>query len=75
MTETSGGFCQAHLFRSVWPCWQALARRGFPGCVAGQVSGSSVAVSVKGPTRRSTPFASLSGRCAMKPRSAGHLER
>ena len=26
-----------------------------------------------GPTRRSTPFASLSGRCAMKPRSAGHL--
>ena len=28
-----------------------------------------------GPTLRSTPFASLSGRCAMKPRSAGHLER
>jgi hypothetical protein len=27
------------------------------------------------PTLRSTPFASLSGRCAMKPRSAGHLER
>ena len=29
----------------------------------------------RGPTRRSTPFASLSGRSAMKPRSAGHLER
>ena len=28
-----------------------------------------------GLTLRSTPFASLSGRCAMKPRSAGHLER
>ena len=26
-----------------------------------------------GLTLRSTPFASLSGRCAMKPRSAGHL--
>jgi len=24
-------------------------------------------------TRQSTPFASLSGRCAMKPRSAGHF--
>ena len=28
-----------------------------------------------GLTLRSTPFASLSGRCAIKPRSAGHLER
>jgi hypothetical protein len=27
------------------------------------------------PTHRSTPFASLSGRCAIKPRSAGHLKR
>ena len=36
-----------------------------------------VAVSTRLPpaalTRRSTPFASLSGRCAIKPRSAGHL--
>ncbi len=32
-------------------------------------------VQPRGPTRRSTPFASLSGRCAMKPRSAGHLQR
>lgn len=29
----------------------------------------------RGPTRRSTPFPSVTGRCAMKPRSAGHLER
>jgi hypothetical protein len=27
------------------------------------------------PTRRSTPFPSVTGRCAMKPRSAGHLQR
>jgi hypothetical protein len=32
-------------------------------------------VQPRGPTRRSTPFASLSGRCAIKPRSAGHLAR
>ena len=29
----------------------------------------------RGPTRRSTPFPSVTGRCAMKPRSAGHLAR
>ena len=30
---------------------------------------------LRGPTRRSTPFPSVTGRCAMKPRSAGHLQR
>jgi hypothetical protein len=54
---------------------RAFVPHGFPGGVAAQVSGCSVAASVRGPTLRSTPFASLSGRCAMKPRSAGHLER
>ena len=29
----------------------------------------------RGPTRRSTPFPSVTGRCAIKPRSAGHLQR
>jgi hypothetical protein len=32
-------------------------------------------VQPRGPTRRSTPFPSVTGRCAMKPRSAGHLAR
>ena len=32
-------------------------------------------VSRSAPTRRSTPFPSVTGRCAMKPRSAGHLQR
>jgi hypothetical protein len=32
-------------------------------------------VQPRGPTRRSTPFPSVTGRCAMKPRSAGHLQR
>jgi hypothetical protein len=32
-------------------------------------------VQPRGPTRRSTPFPSVTGRCAIKPRSAGHLQR
>ena len=32
-------------------------------------------VQPRGPTRRSTPFPSVTGRCAIKPRSAGHLAR
>ena len=32
-------------------------------------------VQPRGPTRRSTPFPSVTGRCAIKPRSAGHLLR
>jgi hypothetical protein len=32
-------------------------------------------VSRSAPTRRSTPFPSVTGRCAIKPRSAGHLQR
>ncbi len=32
-------------------------------------------VQPRGPTRRSTPFPSVTGRFAMKPRSAGHLAR
>ena len=30
---------------------------------------------LRGPTRRSTSFPSVTGRCAIKPRSAGHLQR
>ena len=32
-------------------------------------------VQPRGPTRRSTPFPSVTGRCAIKPRRAGHLAR
>ena len=38
-------------------------------------SACALHVQPRGPTRRSTPVPSVTGRCAMKPRSAGHLAR
>ena len=38
-------------------------------------SACALHVQPRGPTRRSTPFPSVTGRCAMKLRSAGHLQR
>ena len=38
-------------------------------------SACTLHVQPRGPTRRSTPFPSVTGRYAIKPRSAGHLQR
>jgi hypothetical protein len=71
---TSADFsCGAVSFR-VGALSQGLVPRGFPARVAGQLSCGGGAV-VRGPTLRSTSLPSVAGRCAIKPRSAGYLER
>ena len=44
-----------------------------PSALALARSACALHVQPRGPTRRSTPFPSVTGRCAMKPRSAGHF--
>jgi len=54
---------------------QPPSQQGFSCSHTGPVSTCGIATFARGPTLRLTPFASFSGRCAMKLRSAGHLER